>query len=128
MSLPATANNTCDIYRGGRLPPLAPDVAAVPCVLIPQFEAGQEKERNLFMHCSHVMLVNLNVDVRDRGVPSGPGYEQTTCDSVFIPDRNGTRFFVVWVERTSWGDPTDAKRVFLQRIWGTAVSWPTENV
>ncbi len=29
------SNATCDIYRAGNLPPSPPDVAAVPCVLIP---------------------------------------------------------------------------------------------
>lgn len=128
MSLPATANNTCDIYRGGRSPPSAPDVAGVPCVLIPQFEMGQERERNPALHCSHIMLVDLAVDVRDRGVPATLTYDQANCDSVYIPDKNGTRFFVVWVERTSWGAAGDARRVYLQRIWGAFVPWPTENV
>ncbi|MBM4069626.1 MAG: hypothetical protein FJ271_11845 [Planctomycetes bacterium] len=122
MSLPATANNTCDIYRGGRLPPLTPDVAGVPCVLIPQFEAGQERERSGALHCSHLMIVDLNADVRDRGVPASMNYDPGNGDSVYIPDRNGTRFFVVWVERTSWGSLADVKRVYLQRIWGSAVA------
>ena len=128
MSLPTIANNTCDIYRGLRFPPAAPDVAGVPCLLIPQFEAGQELERSAALHTSHILLVDLNVDVRDRGVPASMSYDQANCDSVYIPDQNGTRFFVVWVERTSWGAAGDAKRVFLQRIWGASVAWPTEDL
>ncbi len=128
MSLPTIATNTCDIYRGLRLPPSAPDVAGVPCVLLPQFEIGQEHERNEPLHYSHILLVDLSVDVRDRGVPSSMTYDQTNCDTVFIPDKNGTRFYVVWVERTSWGMAGDGKRVFLQRLWGASMPWPTENL
>jgi hypothetical protein len=114
MPLPTT-NTTCDIYRSANSPPAAPDVAAVPCLLQPDYARGRG---TVFSDPSkawmHVLLVDLATDVRDgwtSGVPLQPG----AYDRVYVPDRNGTPFSVVFVERVGRGTAQDSKRVYLRR-------------
>jgi hypothetical protein len=62
------------------------------------------------------------VDIRD-------GYtgflSQLVQDSVYVPDKNGTHFVVIFVERVDRGTPHEHKRVFLDR---QVPAWPTDNL
>ncbi|MCI0642786.1 MAG: hypothetical protein L0Y72_19955 [Gemmataceae bacterium] len=116
--LPSHTNNTCDVYRAGNAPPAAPDVAGVACTLRPFFPAGFEfAEADVTFNVTHVMEVELGADIRDNASAFGPG-----GDKVYVPDKNGTRFRVVGVIRTSYGTPNDRRRVYLYR---EAVTYPT---
>jgi hypothetical protein len=113
MPLPVKTNTTCDIYRVGRLPPLAPDVTGVACYLSASYYKGLEhgeKDSAQFKY-DHVMLVDLTVDIRDSYNTGSVG----NPDQVFIPNHNGVIYAVVFVERRGWGTPFDHKRVYLSR-------------
>jgi hypothetical protein len=124
MSLLA-ANTTCDVYRNANAPPAAPDVAGVPCLLQPDYvrgrgAAGADPSKSW----THVLIVDLASDVRDgwsAGVPLQPG----AYDRVYVPDRSGTPFSVVFVERVGRGTAQDCKRVYLRREQPT---YPTNEV
>src|SRR5262249_52155253 len=124
MSLPVAPNTTCDIYRSSHSPPAAPDVAGVPCFLKGDWRGGQEagdRPNSGADTWTHIMLVDVSVDIRD-------GYtgflSQLVQDSVYVPDKNGTRFVVIFVERVDRGTPHEHKRVFLDR---QVPAWPTDN-
>jgi hypothetical protein len=112
MTLPFASNTTCDIYRSGRLPPSAPDVAAVKCVLVANFFSGLEhgESDTAVYRYSHWMFVDLATDVRD---DYGFGGHSSNPDTVCVPDKNGTQFIVIFVERKRTG--TDYLKVYLQR-------------
>ena len=121
-----TSTATCDVYRSGNAPPAAPDVAAVPCVLTGAFEAGTRPVPtgiSTALVYTHVMLVDPSADIRDSY--SGQGNLGAGQDTVYVPDRTGTAFRVVFVERVGQGTPGDAKRVYLDR---QAVAWPTTSL
>src|SRR5690242_4039234 len=125
MSLPVAANTTCDIYRVGKSPPAAPDVPGVPCFLRPDWRAGQDNGDRAAVPNSltwtHVLLVDVSVDIRDRYLGALGDAPQ---DSVYVPDQNGTQFFVTFVERIGRGTSLDHKRVYLDRATPT---WPTDE-
>jgi hypothetical protein len=62
------------------------------------------------------------------------GYTQAVAgttnnpDSVYLPNQNGTPFYVVFIERVGKGTPFDHKRVYLQRCAGVVISWPTNDL
>lgn len=125
MSLPVAPNLTCDIYRFGSGPPAAPAVAAVPCYLKSDWRGGAEagdRTNSSVSSWTHILLVDVAVDIRD-------GYiglqNQSAQDTVYIPDQNGTRFLVIFIERVQRGTPDEHKRVFLDR---QTPSWPTNNL
>jgi hypothetical protein len=117
----AAINVTCDVYRAGNAPPAAPDVVGLAGQLQPlgwpaSLASGSAPA------CTHVLTVELSADVRDdfdAGVFGGG------ADRVYVPDRTGTAFAVVFVERVGRGGPDDRKRVYLQR---RAATWPTSDV
>jgi hypothetical protein len=119
MAVPYT-NTTCDVYRSGHAPPAAPDVAGLPCALVPKgasvLTSGQY---------THLLLVAPNADVRDDYNPgalaAGPN-----ADRVYVPDRTGTLFLVVLVRRKGRGTALDHKEVLLVREGG--VTWPNDNL
>jgi len=123
MSLPVTPNNTCDIYHPGNAPPAAPDVAAVPIFLKADWVGGQEhgEGRSTINNYTHVLLMDASVDVRDNWSPSGAA----ATNSLYIPDKNGTPFNIIFVERVLRGTPQDHKRIYVQRQGPT---WPTSNL
>jgi hypothetical protein len=125
------ANTTCDIYRNINAPPAAPDVAGVKGYLTPDF-AGPHRAAvvtGTIQRWTHVLLVPPATDVRDGypSAPPGPGEESTpgTQDHVYVPDKNGTKFEVIFVERLGRGTAADAKRVYLQR---QQMTWPSDDV
>lgn len=113
-------NTTCDVYVGGATPPAAPSTAAVPCYLVPRFQLGQEaSEGDLNYQWTHLMLVDKDKDVRD-DYPAVP----TTC-RVYVPDKDGTGFNVVFVELVYRGLPGAHKKVYLDR---RAPTFPTNEL
>lgn len=114
MPLPLT-NTTCDVYRNANSPPADPDVAGVSgylrCVYPQGYEAG---EGDSATQISHVLDVNLDVDIRDGGqTPGSPG-----ADTLYFPDQDGAiSFTVVFVARIG-----DIRRCWLRR---SSVSFPT---
>jgi hypothetical protein len=126
-----TANTTCDIYRSGNSPPAAPDVAGVACFL--QEDFGRSHEASITGGVSgtvnrwtHTLLVSPAVDIRDGylGTPAGEG-SPSGWDNVYVPDKNGTKFAVVFVARVGLGTPGDCQKAYLQR---QTPGWPTHNL
>jgi hypothetical protein len=124
MGLSLPANTTCDIYRSGHAPPAAPDVAAVRCHLQADYarrmETGESEQPAL--RFTHALLLDVAADVRD-DFDSWGGL--VANDTVYVPDKNGTAFRVVFVERHARGLPADCKKVYLDRH---TPNWPTNNL
>ena len=121
MTLPLAANSSADVYRWTSAPPAAPAVANVAIHLRGDYrrflDAG---EGDADGHFTHVALVDPTVDVRD----DYTGYARAgTPDALYVPDRSGTRFTVVFVERVGRGTFADHLRVYLMR---ETPAWPTE--
>ncbi len=113
MSLPA--NTTCDIYRTGRAPPQAPDVSAVNALLVAF--AVDPTDSNW----THQLRVDTSTDIRDDANGTG-----VNADTVYVPDKSGTKFtvkYVLWVGRGVPG--IDHKVVYLKR---EAVAWPSDEL
>jgi len=137
MSLPVTPNTTCDIYRLGAAPPGPPSVPGVRCHLKGDWRGGQEAGDRLrsdglapptsvsnTFQWTHVALMDASVDIRD--AYTGAGNPFAGQDTLFVPDKTGTKFQVVFVERVGRGTAFDYKRVFLDRT--PMPGWPTDNV
>jgi hypothetical protein len=125
-------NTTCDVYRNGNAPPAAPDVAGVKCLLTPDFASGHTAalQTTTTVRWTHTLLVAPTTDVRDGYGPNGAAYGEeqldgTLNDWVYVPNKNGTKFGVIYVERVGLGTPGDVKRVYLVRY---QPSWPTNNL
>lgn len=115
------SNTTGDLYHLGNSPPAAPDLAALPLFLHGDYgryrmETGASRPATL--RFTHVALMDAGTDVRD-GFSGGT--TGGNADAVYIPDRTGTRFDVVFVER----QPDGSRRVYLNR---RAPAWPTNEV
>src|SRR5262245_581855 len=108
MSLPITPNTTCDIYRLGAAPPAAPSVAGVRCFLKGDWRGAQEAGDRLrssggappvsvsnTFQWTHVALMDATVDIRD--AYAGAGNLFAGLDTLFVPDKNGTKFQVIFV-------------------------------
>jgi hypothetical protein len=108
---PAPPNTTCDVYHLGNAPPSPPDVAGVPVFLQGRFRNLKPIAAGVY---THVMHVALGTDVRS-----------TANEVVYIPDKNGTKFNVVFVQRVRAGGGNDYKEVYLNR---QAVNWPSDNL
>jgi hypothetical protein len=81
-------------------------------------EAGES--RGAGDRYDYVLLLDVSVDVRD-------GYNVGSvaqADKVYIPDQDGVKFWVRFVERRGRGTPLDHKRAYLCR---DAVNWPTSE-
>ena len=95
MSLPFS-NTTCDIYRASRLPPAAPDISGVSALIAPKGASTLTTQ-----NYTHVMYVALTTDIRDKaaGAPAGFSVDAANADTVWIPDKNGTRYDIVLIRR-----------------------------
>ncbi len=117
--------DTCDIYHYSNTPPAAPDIAGVPGTLVPAWqrglESGEGKSGDTLY--THVLWLDLSVDIRDGGRVDSATVVIANTDKVWIPDQNGTKFFVLWVERVG-----NQKRVYLQRDDGANLTWPNSNL
>ena len=112
-------NTTCDIYYDPNVPPAAPDVAGIACTLIAHFEEGSAtSEGDQTYRWTHILYVDATIDVRD-SYPSAP------VNRVYIPDKTGTGWNVVFVEMLNRGTPAMYKRVFLNRL---SVTFPTNEL
>jgi hypothetical protein len=127
MTIPAPANTTCDIYRTGRAPPASPDVAGVSCRLTGSYYLGLEHGEGDpgILKYSHVMLVDVNTDIRDGYSLGGILGGAAAPDSVYVPDKSGVLYNVIFVERRNRGTSSDHKRVYLAR---TQPSWPATGL
>ena len=114
-SPPLPTNTTCDIYRAGNAPPAPPDVAGVPCVLIPHSRNIKPPTTPPAPY-THVLRVAVNVDIRDAG-PGGP-------DVIYVPNKSGVLYLVQWVTRQGRGTPLDHKECLLLRQNPT---YPTDD-
>jgi hypothetical protein len=122
VGIPLVPNATFDLYRPPNTPPAAPTTAGVACHFRPDYSAGLEHGEgdSGSFRFDAVALVDLSVDIRD-------GYSVGvlgSCDMVFVPDRNGVKWKVVFVERVGWNTPHDHKRVYLQRVQNV---WPNST-
>ena len=63
------------------------------------------------------------MDVRDNYTPTfTPG---ANCDTVYVPNKNGTQFQVLLVRRKGQGTAQDVKEVLLLR---SGVTYPTNDL
>jgi hypothetical protein len=118
---------TCDIYRNGNTPPSSPDVAGVACHLTAGYARGIESTDPTSVSgamWTHILLVAATVDVRD-GYEGELAWDGMGWDHVWVPNQNGTRFRVVFVERVDRDTPADHKRVYLDR---RQPAWPTNDL
>jgi hypothetical protein len=124
MALPVQPNTTCDIYRSGNAPPASPDVAGVVCLLKADYGLGLERGEgdSASKKYSHKMLVDCATDIRDA---YDAGTIGANADTVYIPDKNGVAYKVVYVEIAAAGSAASHKRVFLSRKGPT---WPSSNL
>jgi hypothetical protein len=125
----AQTNTTCDIYRSGNPTSNPPDVPGVKIMLTPDFAMSHEAaiQSGTTGRWTHIALMAATTDVRDGYGNGSPNAEAaySNWDQVWVPDKNGTKFIVVFVERMGLGTPQDAKRVYLQR---QSPTWPTNNL
>ena len=116
MSLAVAPNTTFDIYREGNAPPALPDVVAAAGHLSCVFRRGMHRGRlvEAGQRFSHILLAAIDVDVRDIYDAGGllPGQDP---DTIYIPDRDGNRYRVAFVERRLRGTAADHLRVYLSR-------------
>jgi hypothetical protein len=119
-------NTTCDIYHTGTAPPSAPALAGVPCALRGDWRAGQEHGDRPGLAgglaWTHVLLVAADLDLRDA---YAGGLTFMEHDSVYVPDKDGTCFKVIFVERVAGGTGSDHKRAYLDR---QLPNWPTNHL
>ena len=123
MPIPGTPNTTCDIYRAGRTPPANPNIQSVPCTLVGIYPQGLERSEgdSDSLKYTHKLFVHASVDIRDDYSLGVIGGGQ---DTVYIADKTGTAYTVIFVEFVDLGMPWQHKRVYLAR---KAVNWPVAS-
>src|SRR5207302_10314995 len=90
--------------------PAAPDQQSIQAHLEAEFEmATQHAHTDANFRWTHRLYVQDSEDVRDTW-PSAP------ANKVYIPDKTGTPFLVVFVEVLNRNTPQQYKRVFLKRM------------
>ena|SRR5436190_10545488 len=122
MALPVPANSTCDIYRNGAAPPGEPAVSGIAIYFKPDWIRGQQYGVRLVndLTWTHQALMDLAVDIRD--CYAGDESTNNLGDTIYIPDKNGTGFKVVFIEAVNIGLASVHKRVYLDR---QTPNWPT---
>jgi hypothetical protein len=114
-------NTTCDIYRVGNAPPSAPDVAGVPLFITYCYDIGRErgeKEAQQFRFTA-IANVDLTADIRD-DFSDWTG-SATNRDTIYVPDKTGIGYKVIFVETIGRNTPQQRRRVYLDRM---TVTWP----
>lgn len=111
----AERNATCDIYRSGNAPPAAADVAGVTFALVSAFAEGGSLTSTDDRY-THVGYFDVSVDIRDP-------HQGGTGDTIYIPDKDGAGYQVVFVEKVR-NRAAGFKRVFLDR---ESISWPVND-
>ncbi len=124
MGLPVAPNTTFDLYRPPNAPPAAPTSAGNPCLFRPDYSTGLEcgEGDGATFRFDAVLLCDLNTDVRDA---YDAGLVNGQADTVYLPDKSGTAWKAIFVERVGWGTASDYKRVYLQRA--AVPPWPTSG-
>src|SRR5262245_52287246 len=109
----ARHNATCDIYRSTNSPPAAPNVAGAQIFLKPVEVQGMEASEPADVKTwTHMAMIGPTVDIRDAWSHTGPG---GTEDTIYVPDKTGTGFQVIFVALVGRGEATEHKRVLLRR-------------
>jgi hypothetical protein len=118
LGLPAP-NTTYDFYISPNDAPAAPDQSAIKVHLEAEFEmATQHSQLDPSFRWTHRAYVQDSEDVRDTW-PAAP------ANKVYIPDKTGVAYTVVFVRVINRNTPSQYKRVFLKR---QTVTWPSDNV
>lgn len=119
MTLPIATNTTGDVYRSGTAPPANPAVEALPLYLSGDYRERMQIGAGLAnaLRFTHTALVAVDSDIRD-GFASFASV--SGGDILYIPDRTGTPYLVVFIERHGRGLATDHKKIYLNR---DAVDW-----
>ena len=108
-------NTTCDYFDNGHLPPTdSPDLAAVPIFLDGDFMRGNLGIGNL--RWTHLLQVGGNVEILAADAPA---------NHVYVPNKEGTCFEIVFVEVLERGKAASFKRVYLER---KSITWPSEQL
>ena len=108
-------NTTCDYFEDGHLPETdPPDLAAVPIFLDGDFMRGNLGIGNL--RWTHLLKVRGNVEIQAADSPA---------NLVYVPNKDGTCFEIVFVEVLERGKAGSFKRVYLER---KSIPWPSEQL
>jgi hypothetical protein len=108
-------NTTCDYFEDGHLPETdSPDLAAVPIFLDGDFMRGNLGIGNL--RWTHLLQVGGNVEILAADAPA---------NRVYVPNKDGTCFEIVFVEVLERGKAGSFKRVYLER---KSIIWPSEQL
>lgn len=108
-------NTTCDYFEDGHLPPDdEPDLAAVPIFLDGDFMRGNLGIDKL--RWTHHLKVKNNVEIQAADSPA---------NHVYVPNKEGTCFEIVFVEVLDRGKAGSFKRVYLER---KSITWPSEQL
>jgi len=108
-------NTTCDYFDNGHLPETdSPDLAAVPIFLDGDFMRGNLGIGNL--RWTHLLQVGGNVEILAADAPA---------NRVYVPNKDGTCFEIVFVEVLERGKAGSFKRVYLER---KSITWPSEQL
>ncbi len=127
-----SSNTTADLYHNPHIPPATPDEAGVKVLLQGDFAGAHAASLSgaTPWRWTHIALVDPTVDVRDpytggTSPTTGEGTAPSWQDVLYVPNKSGTPFNVIFVERLGRGTPGDVKRVYLQRA---TPAWPSNDV
>lgn len=108
-------NTTCDYFEDGHLPPDdEPDLAAVPIFLDGDFMRGNLGIDKL--RWTHLLKVKGNGEILAADL---------AANRVYVPNKEGTCFEIVFVEVLERGKAASFKRVYLER---KSITWPSEQL
>ena len=108
-------NTTCDYFEDGHLPETdSPNLAAVPIFLDGDFMRGNLGIGNL--RWTHLLKVKGNVEILAA---------DSATNHVYVPNKEGTCFEIVFVEVLERGKASSFKRVYLER---KSITWPSEQL
>jgi len=108
-------NTTCDYFKDGHLPETdPPDLTAVPIFLDGDFMRGNLGIDKL--RWTHLLKVRANVEILAADSPA---------NHVYVPNKEGTCFEIVFVEVLERGKAASFKRVYLER---KSITWPSEQL
>ena len=108
-------NTTCDYFEDGHLPETdSPDLAAVPIFLDGDFMRGNLGIDKL--RWTHLLKVKGNVEILAADSPA---------NHVYVPNKDGTCFEIVFVEVLERGKAGSFKKIYLER---KSITWPSEQL
>ena len=108
-------NTTCDYFEDGHLPETdPPDLTAVPIFLDGDFMRGNLGIDKL--RWTHLLKVKGNGEILAGDL---------AANLVYVPNKDGTCFEIVFVEVLERGKAASFKRVYLER---KSIIWPSEQL